>query len=232
MDWIMKKIIILIFVLILSMNTVMYAASYENAKHAVGIDFGTTIFSAVTLPGVANLIFQPKNGATEKLFKGGFGIRFTYNYRYLPKQAIDATFGIYTFSGYYNGVKTIEGTSNYEKFYNADVVAIPASIGVRFYFNKRDKDNGFFLLPKVGMTTFIVNGKEVRDDGSIKYKRTTVYDFYISGEMGFRIDLFSKMGADWSVRPFIDISLLDIGYSFTPGIRLIPLPRLAVGISF
>ena len=137
----MKKIIIFTFVLILSLNTVIHAASYENVKHAVGIDFGTTIFSTVTLPGFANLIFQPKNGATEKLFKGGFGIRFTYNYRYLPKQAIDATFGIYTFSGYYNGVKTIEGTSNYEKFYNADVVAIPASIGVRFYFNKRDKDN-------------------------------------------------------------------------------------------
>ena len=151
----MKKIIIFIFALILSFNTLIYAASYENVKHAVGIDFGTTIFSAVTLPGVANLIFQPKNGATEKLFKGGFGIRFTYNYRYLPKQAIDATFGIYTFSGYYNGVKTIDGTSNYEKFYNADVVAIPASIGVRFYFNKRDKDNyGDMDIAKMALPKF------------------------------------------------------------------------------
>lgn len=225
----MKKIIIFIFVLILSFSTVIQAASYENAKHAVGIDFGTTIFSAVTLPGVANLIFQPKNGATEKLFKGGFGIRFTYNYRYLPKQSIDVTFGIYTFSGYYNGVKNIEGTSHYEKFYNADVVAIPASVGVRFYFNKRDKDNGFFLLPKVGMTILAVNG---RDYSANKEQKSAIANFYISGEMGFKIDMFTKMGANWPVRPFIDISILDLGYSFTHGLRFVPLPRLAVGVAF
>lgn len=103
---------------------------------------------------------------------------------------------------------------------------------MRFYFNKNDTHSGFFLLPKVGMTTFIVNGKEMREDGTTRYKTTTVYDFYISREMGFRIDLFSKMGIDWDVRHFIDISLLDIVYSFTPGIRFILLPRLAVGISF
>lgn len=225
----MKKIIIFTFVLILSLNTVIHAASYENVKHAVGIDFGTTIFSTVTLPGVANLIFQPKNGATEKLFKGGFGIRFTYNYRYLPKQAIDATFGVYTFSGYYNGSKDINGIINYQKFYNADVVAIPASIGVRFYFNKRDKDNGFFLLPKVGMTILAVNG---RDYNNGTEQKSAIADFYISGEMGFKIDMFTKMGANWPVRPFIDISLLDLGYSFIYGIRFVPLPRLAIGLAF
>lgn len=229
MDWIMKKIIILIFVLILSINTVMYAASYENAKHAVGIDFATTIFSAATLPGVANLIFQPKNGDTEKLFKGGFGIRFTYNYRYLPKQAIDATFGIYTFSGHYKGNMQINGTTGYDKLYNADVVAIPASIGVRFYFNKRDKDNGFFLLPKVGMTILAVNG---RDYQANKQEKSAIANFYISGEMGFKIDMFTKMGANWPVRPFVDISILDFGYSFTHGIRFVPLPRLSIGVAF
>ena len=225
----MKKIIISIFVLILSFNTMIYAANYENAKHAVGIDFGTTIFSAATLPGVANLIFKPQNGSSEKLFKGGFGIRFTYNYRYLPKQAIDATFGVYSFSGHYNGTKTVNGTSNYEKLYNADVVAIPASIGVRFYFNKRDKDNGFFLLPKVGMTILAVNGKDYSVN---KEQKSAIANFYISGEMGFKIDMFTKMGAEWPVRPFIDISILDLGYSFTHGLRFVPFPRFAIGVTF
>ena len=112
---------------------------------------------------------------------------------------------------------------------NADVVAIPASIGVRFYFNKRDKDNGFFLLPKVGMTILAVNG---RDYSAGQEQKSAIANFYISGEMGFKIDMFTKMGANWPVRPFIDISILDFGYSFTHGIRFVPLPRLAVGVAF
>ncbi|PTY41300.1 hypothetical protein DQ06_12585 [Brachyspira hampsonii bv. II] len=222
---IMKKVIIFI----LLFNSLIYAASYENAKHAVGIDFGTTIFSAATLPGIANLIFKPQNGSTEPLFKGGFGIAFTYNYAYLPKQAIDAFLGIYSFNAHYNGTMTVNGASSYQKIYNADVVVIPASIGVRFYFNKSNRDNGFFLLPKIGMNIFAVKGK---DYAANKETLSAIVNFYISGEMGFKIDMFTKMGANWPVRPFIDISLLDLGYSFTHGIRFVPLPRLAIGITF
>ncbi|PTY39528.1 hypothetical protein [Brachyspira hampsonii] len=233
-----KKIIILTSILIFISGTIINAQDY--LKHSLGIDFGTTLFSMGTMPLITELIFKTQEGASGKLYDGKFGIRLTYNYTYLPKQSIDATLGFYAFDTHYsdysepvrNSAGDIIASATLSKFYNGSTIAIPASIGVRFYFNKNDTPSGFFLLPKVGMTTFIVNGKELRDDGTTRYKTTTVYDFYISGEMGFRIDLFSKTGADWGVRPFIDISLLDIGYSFTPGIRLIPLPRLAVGISF
>ncbi|MBW5390839.1 hypothetical protein [Brachyspira hampsonii] len=233
-----KKIIILTSILIFISGTIINAQDY--LKHSLGIDFGTTLFSMGTMPLITELIFKTQEGASGKLYDGKFGIRLTYNYTYLPKQSIDATLGFYAFDTHYsdysepvrNSAGDIIASATLSKFYNGSTIAIPASIGVRFYFNKNDTPSGFFLLPKVGMTTFIVNGKELRDDGTTRYKTTAVYDFYISGEMGFRIDLFSKTGADWGVRPFIDISLLDIGYSFTPGIRLIPLPRLAVGISF
>ncbi|EKV57395.1 hypothetical protein A966_05958 [Brachyspira hampsonii 30446] len=233
-----KKIIIFTSILIFISGTIINAQDY--LKHSLGIDFGTTLFSMGTMPLITELIFKTQEGASGKLYDGKFGIRLTYNYTYLPKQSIDATLGFYAFDTHYsdysepvrNSAGDIIASATLSKFYNGSTIAIPASIGVRFYFNKNDTPSGFFLLPKVGMTTFIVNGKELRDDGTTRYKTTTVYDFYISGEMGFRIDLFSKTGADWGVRPFIDISLLDIGYSFTPGIRLIPLPRLAVGISF
>lgn len=229
----MKKIIIFMFVFILLFNTIVYAASYSNSRHAVSIDFGTTIFSMVTLPQIGNLIFQPQYG--EKLIKSAFGLRFGYNYKYLPKQSIDVTFGFYVFSSHYGSqnVQDIIGMQNMTKFYNADAAAIPASIGVRFYFNKRDRDNGFFLLPKVGMTVFTVNGRELMADGTEKPKSySAIANFYISGEMGFKIDMFTKMGSDWPVRPFIDISLLDLGYSFTHGLRFVPLPRLAIGLAF
>lgn len=234
-----KKIIIFISLLVFTSFSIVHAQDYF--KHSIAVDFGTTLFSMGTIPLISDLVFKPQEGASGKVYDGKFGIRFAYNYTYLPKQSLDVTLGFYAFDTHYGDYGTpgidsstgnIISSAIMGRFYNGSTIAIPASIGVRFYFNKSNTPNGFFLLPKVGMTTFIVNGKEIRDDGSIKYKRTTVYDFYISGEMGFRIDLFSKMGADWNVRPFIDISLLDIGYSFTPGIRLIPLPRLAIGISF
>ncbi|ASJ21138.1 autotransporter outer membrane beta-barrel domain-containing protein [Brachyspira hampsonii] len=233
-----KKIIIFTSVLIFTSGTIINAQDY--LKHSLGIDFGTTLFSMGTIPLITELIFKTQEGASGKFYDGKFGIRLTYNYTYLPKQSIDATLGFYAFDTHYsdysepvrNSAGDIIASAALNKFYNGSTIAIPASIGVRFYLNKNDTPSGFFLLPKVGMTTFIVNGKELRDDGTTRYKTTTVYDFYISGEMGFRIDLFSKTGSNWEVRPFIDISLLDIGYSFTPGIRLIPLPRLAIGISF
>ena len=221
----MKKIIIFI----LLFKSLIYAASYENARHAVGIDFGTTFYSTVSLPFVGNLLFKSQNGLNDELFKGGFGIGFTYNYAYLPKQAIDAYLGIYNFSSYYNGTITINGSTDYQKSYKADVIVIPASIGVRFYFNKSNRDNGFFLLPKIGMNILAVNGKDYSAD---KEELSAIVNFYISGEMGFKIDMFTKKGANWPVRPFIDISLIDLGYSFTHGLRFIWLPRIAVGVTF
>ena len=233
-----KKIIIFISLLVFTSFSIVHAQDYF--KHSIAVDFGTTLFSMGTIPLISDLVFKPKEGASGKVYDGKFGIRLSYNYTYLPKQSLDITLGFYAFDTHYgdysepvrDGAGNIINSGAISKFYNGSTIAIPASIGVRFYFNKSNTPSGFFLLPKVGMTTLIVNGKELRSDGTTRYKTTTVYDFYISGEMGFRIDLFSQMGSDWEVRPFIDISLLDIGYSFTPGIRLIPLPRLAIGISF
>ncbi|WP_295155375.1 hypothetical protein [uncultured Brachyspira sp.] len=214
--------------------------SQDYLKHSLGVDFGTTLFSMGIIPIITDLAFKPNNGDNGKFYDGKFGLRLQYNYTYLPKQSLDITLGFYAFDTHYgssgnsitDNLGNIISSKSLSKFYNGSTIAIPASIGVRFYFNKNNTPSGFFLLPKVGMTTFIINGKELRDDGSIRHKTTSVYDFYISGEMGFRIDLFSKIGSNWEVRPFIDISLLDLGYSFTPGIRIIPLPRLAVGILF
>ena len=65
-----------------------------------------------------------------------------------------------------------------------------------------------------------------------KEQKSAIANFYISGEMGFKIDMFTKMGAEWPVRPFIDISILDLGYSFTHGLRFVPFPRFAIGVTF
>ena len=165
-----KKIIIFISVLIFTSVNIVNAQDYF--KHSLGIDFGTTLFAMGTMPLITELIYKTKEGASGKFYDGKFGIRLTYNYTYLPKQSIDATLGFYAFDTHYgdysepirDGAGNIINSGTISKFYNGSTIAIPASIGVRFYFNKSDTPSGFFLLPKVGMTTFIVNGKELRND--------------------------------------------------------------------
>lgn len=228
-----KKLIVLVIIKISSLC--LYAQEYP--KHSTGIDFGTTLFSTVTLPLITDNVFKPKEGVAGKMLDGKYGIRLTYNYSYLPNQALDVSIGVYGFDTYYgdndpvkNELGDIISSGLSKEFYNGSIFAIPASIGVRFYFNKENKPNGFFLLPKLGFTAMIINSKNVYESNDTTYKTTYVTDFYIAGELGWKIDLFQENG--WSVAPFIDISLLDIGYSFTHFIRFVPLPRIAIGLYF
>ena len=114
--------------------------------------------------------------------------------------------------------------------------SIPLSVGMRFYFNKRNRASGFFLMPKVGATLHIAKIKEysTNEAGVVNRinKDRIYFDAFVAGEMGFRIDLSRGMGIDTGVRPFIDISLLDIGLSYTYLLRFIPLPRIAIGVLF
>ena len=209
----------------------------EYPKHSAGVDFGTTLFSTVTLPLVFDNIYKPKEGAAGKKVDGKYGIRLTYNYAYLPNQALDISIGAYGFDTHYgdnepvkNDLGEIISSGISKEMQNGSIFAIPASLGVRFYFNKENKPNGFFLLPKLGFTAMIINAKNINENNNISYKTTSVTDFYIAGELGWKIDLFQNN--DWPVAPFIDISLLDVGYSFTHFIRFVPLPRFAVGLYF
>lgn len=195
----------------------------KSHRHSVGIDFGTTIFATLNAPLLVNLIFkQPKN--SPQTLEGKFGLRLTYTYRLLEKMDLDATFGLYVLNTYYK---------NSTEEYFGGTYAIPLSVGLRFYFNKKDRASGFFLLPKIGFTIFATRGNETTINGGETIKRnSTLFDFYVASEMGFRIDISRKLGIDSGVRPFIDISLFDIGVSYSYIFRFIPLPRLAIGILF
>ena len=59
-----------------------------------------------------------------------------------------------------------------------------------------------------------------------------VFDKYLALEMGFRIDISKSLGLTSGVRPFIDISIMDVGISFVYVLRFVPLPRFSVGIFF
>lgn len=193
--------------------------NFENGikshRHSVGIDFGTTIFATLNAPLLVNLLFKQEE---KQALEGKFGFRLTYTYRLTEKIDLDATFGLYILNTYYKN-----GNSEYF----GGTYAFPLSLGLRLYFNKKDRASGFFLLPKIGATIFATKGTE-----NGVQKNSTLFDFYVASEMGFRIDMSRRLGVNGGVRPFIDISLLDIGISYSHMFRFIPLPRLAIGILF
>ena len=193
--------------------------NFENGikshRNSLGIDFGTTIFATVSAPLLVNSFFKQSDRQT---LDGKFGFRLTYTYRLSEKIDLDATFGLYILNTYY---------SNENTDYFAGTYAFPLSLGLRLYFNKKDRASGFFLLPKIGATIFATKGKE---NGA--KKNSTLFDFYVASELGFRIDMSRGLGINSGVRPFIDISLLDIGVSYSYILRFVPLPRLAIGILF
>ena len=55
----------LIILIIMISSLCLYTQDYP--KHSTGIDFGTTLFSTVTLPLISDTVFKPKEGAAGKV---------------------------------------------------------------------------------------------------------------------------------------------------------------------
>lgn len=202
-----------------------YEDSSNSHKHSLGIDFGTTIFSMLTAPLLVNSIFKQPENSPKQTLNGKFGLRLTYTYRILPKLDLDATLGFYIMNTYYTN-------KNSTSYYFGETYGIPLSFGLRFYFNKKNRASGFFILPKIGATILITKGNKYKNDLIIKNKNDILFDFHTAFEMGFRIDISRNLGINSGVRAFIDISIVDFGVSYSYLFRFVPLPRLAIGILF
>lgn len=202
-----------------------YEDSSNSHKHSLGIDFGTTIFSMLTAPLLVNSIFKQPENSPKQTLNGKFGLRLTYTYRILPKLDLDATLGFYIMNTYYTN-------KNSTSYYFGETYGIPLSFGLRFYFNKKNRASGFFILPKIGATILITKGNEYKNNLIIKNKNDILFDFHTAFEMGFRIDISRNLGINNGVRAFIDISIVDFGVSYSYLFRFVPLPRLAIGILF
>lgn len=202
-----------------------YEDSSNSHKHSLGIDFGTTIFSMFTAPLLVNSIFKQPENSPKQTLNGKFGLRLTYTYRILPKLDLDATLGFYIMNTYYTN-------KNSTSYYFGETYGIPLSFGLRFYFNKKNRASGFFILPKIGATILITKGNEYKNGLIIKNKNDILFDFHTAFEMGFRIDISRNLGINSGVRAFIDISIVDFGVSYSYLFRFVPLPRLAIGILF
>lgn len=229
-----KNIFIILFLFILvnasfadeitnNINTSNLENGIKSHRNSIGLNFGPTIFYMLIAPSTFNLIFPNNNNKNLKL-QGDFGLDLTYTFRASEKIDVNVDAGFYAMKTYYDNTKTE---------YNGNVYGLGLSVGGRFYFNSKDRASGFFLMPKIGTTLFMTYGREYqKETSSYTNKNTKILDFYVSGEMGFRIDMSRSLGINSGVRPFFDISIIDIGFSYKSIIRIVPLPRFAIGILF
>lgn len=247
-------------------------------KHSISLDFGPTLTSVGYL-NIANLFVKQPDGVQKKMFSGTFGIGFNYHYILVEKIDLEAHLGINTFLFYfYEGFHPpmpnidfgVDKPGEVDKYFLTRFVDIPISFGARFYLTK-NKNSRFFITPKVGGNIILSMDKVEtmrisinNPDGSkdFLYRVETnqnVFNaaLFVSAEIGFRIDINIKKLNDKGIKPFFDISIIDLGYYIFPyyskkyvfgeseqvansvgqyapllNLRVVPLPKIAFGVSF
>lgn len=88
---------------------------------------------------------------------------------------------------------------------------LPLTFGVRFY----SEDKKFYNIFRFGIDSIFYNIDTLNGVTGVKTSHT-IYDgsIYVSYEFGMSIELFPSKNL--SIKPTIDISLLEIGYYFRP----------------
>ena len=185
---------------------------YMHGRSLFGINFGPTLYAGTfdIAVGLMDGMFQDlinnfigsDSGIPidTKLHHYAFGLGFSYDF---------APFNFMTL-GFDIGFSV--GELKMDK-YNVSFSTVPWSLNVKFFF-WGNAPFGFFLSPRFGGTALSVSGSALEAGGI-----PDIYShggFYMSLELGWRIQLFPKTGANWPVQVGIDISLFDVGYYVAP----------------
>ena len=98
--------------------------------------------------------------------------------------------------------------------FKASMIYFPATIGIKFYGGKKRQVVNTF---RFGVEAFMYDIETENGLTGLKTKRHTVdTTLYVSYELGWTIELFPTR--EWPVKPYIDISILEIGYYIRSGI--------------
>ena len=98
--------------------------------------------------------------------------------------------------------------------FKASMIYFPATIGIKFYGGKKRQVVNTF---RFGVEAFMYDIETENGLTGLKTKRHTVdTTLYLSYELGWTIELFPTR--EWPVKPYIDISILEIGYYIRSGI--------------
>lgn len=100
-----------------------------------------------------------------------------------------------------------------DTYLQASLIYMPAAIGIKFYGGKKREVVNTF---RFGVETFMYDVETENGVSGVKTRRHTVdATMYLSYELGWSIELFPTR--EWPVKPYIDISLLEIGYYVRSG---------------
>ncbi|WP_157150741.1 hypothetical protein [Brachyspira sp. SAP_772] len=216
----MKKLLIYV-IIFLSLSITSFAQNigektgnafldYMHGRSLFGINFGPTLYAGIfdNLINVLNIdqIVTAGGGDTTgqdlRTKHYAFGLGFSYDFAPLDFMTVGLDIGF--------SVGEISGGGNKITF-----STIPWSLNVKFFFWK-NAPFGFFLSPRFGGTALRANGYGPNIDANGVTSLYSNGGFYLSLELGWRIQLFPKMGADWPVQIGLDISLFDLGYYVVP----------------
>ncbi|CRF32805.1 hypothetical protein BRSU_1035 [Brachyspira suanatina] len=219
----MKKVIFLVMLIFTISTTSLFSQNigeptgnafldYMHGRSLFGINFGPTLYAGLFDIGIGILepTFQEainnmtqgqaNNYINTKLKHYAFGLGFSYDFAPLDFITVGLDIGFAV------------GEIKMDK-YNVAFSTVPWSLNVKFFF-WRNAPFGFFLSPRFGGTALSISGSALEAGGL-----SDIYShggFYLSLELGWRIQLFPKTGANWPVQVGIDISLFDIGYYVAP----------------
>lgn len=108
-------------------------------------------------------------------------------------------------------VNTIVGSDTYLK---ASLIYFPATIGVKFFAGKKKQ---LINTLRFGVEVLMYDIETQNGVSGLYTKRHTIdTTMYFSYELGWTIELFPTR--EWPVKPYIDISILEIGYYVRSGI--------------
>lgn len=230
------------------------AWDYMHGRSLFGLNFGPTLWAGIfdrlagsdVLPIEDMLIAGDADltGRDMKKKHWAFGLGFSYDFAPLDFMTVGLDIGF--------SVGQFQMADNKVNFHT-----VPWAINVKFFFFRK-APFGFFLSPRFGGTEFKASGSgiEVLANGVTELRSHG--GLYLSLELGWRIQLFPKRGANWPVQVGIDISLFDVGYYVVPwandfskitqfeteedlkklkihtlrNIRMLALPRLGITIRF
>lgn len=183
---------------------------YMHGRSLFGINFGPTLYAGifdnlVQFVSVDKMVTQgggDTTGTDLSLKHYAFGLGFSYDFAPLDFMTVGLDIGF--------SVGELKSGENRISF-----STVPWSLNVKFFFWK-NAPFGFFLSPRIGGTALRVNGY---GQNIVANGITSLYShggFYLSLELGWRIQLFPKTGANWPVQVGIDVSLFDLGYYVAP----------------
>lgn len=195
--------------------------NYETFSGLLGVDLGENakFINALDVKGsfwyVPNisytLLLHPRIGV-----EIGFGVQAMSFQLGIPKDKVgDLAGSLLPSSGNTgniigNNIGSLIGSDTYLK---ASLIYFPVTIGVKFYGGKKREVVNTF---RFGIEALMSDIETENGISGLKTKRHTIdATMYLSYELGWTIELFPHK--EWPVKPYIDISILEIGYYIRSG---------------